>query len=286
MTKTRDVDPSQGLEQYIGRMVQDARLRRQQEAKEKGDFKDAPWSQAFVAKRTYTSQSRISEVETGEVPPDTDLAQKLEGTLGLDPRFPRQPGSHPEPGERQRLRQALHPSPPPRGNDALRLRPDSPWPSPDTRVRPSLVLAGQAGDPPRRIQHIVDQRMERARRVLSGDHQPWLTAIIYEAVLHCDMGEPEVAREQLEHLLKAQEQPNISVRVLPFTAAIVSGSFTLLTLNSGRRATYTEGFGTGSYSEETATVMQYQRVYDRLAEEALSARDSTGRIHEVLKRFK
>lgn len=284
MTKTRDVDPSQGLEQYIGRMVQDARLRRQQEAKEKGDFKDAPWSQAFVAKRTYTSQSRISEVETGEVPPDTDLAQKLEGTLGLDP------------DSLVNLVRILNQE---NVNDYarpyIRRLPEATMLYDFGLIVPgllqtpgyarALVLAGQAGDP-RRIQHIVDQRMERARRVLSGEHQPWLTAIIYEAVLHCDMGEPEVAREQLEHLLKAQEQPNISVRVLPYTAAIVSGSFTLLTLNSGRRATYTEGFGTGSYSEETATVMQYQRVYDRLAEEALSARDSTGRIHEVLKRFK
>ncbi|MGW1231393.1 helix-turn-helix domain-containing protein [Streptomyces californicus] len=284
MTKMRDVDPSHGLEQYIGRMVQDARLKCQQEAKKRGVIKDEPWNQSFLGKRTYTSQSRISEVETGEVPPDTDLAQKLEGALGLSPD-----------SLANLVRILIQDNVNDYARPYIRRLPEAtmlydfglivPGLLQTPRYARALVLAGQAGDPTR-IQSIVDQRMERAQRLLSGEHQPWLTAIVHEAVLHCDMGEPEAVREQLEHLLKVQEQPNISVRVLPYTAAIVSGSFTLLTLSSGRRATYTEGFGTGSYSEETATVMQYQRVYDRLAEEALSARDSTAKIHDVLKRFK
>ncbi|MFE0775718.1 helix-turn-helix transcriptional regulator [Streptomyces sp. NPDC058861] len=278
------MDPSQGLEQYIGRMVQDARLSLRERSKKEGKLKEEPWTQTYVGERTYTSQSRISDVETGEVPPDTDLAKKLEKTLGLTDDY------------LVHLVRIMHQE---SVNDYakpyIRRLPEATMLHDFGLIVPgllqtpgyagALVLAGQAGDPTQ-IRYIVDQRMERARRLLEGDQPPWLTAIIYEAVLHCGMGTPDVAREQLEHLLQVQERPNINVRVLPFKAAIVSGSFTLLTLTSGRRATYTEGFGTGSYSEETATVMLYQRVYDRLAEEALSAGDSTALIRNALKRFK
>ncbi|MFC9591558.1 helix-turn-helix domain-containing protein [Streptomyces sp. NPDC056944] len=278
------MDPSQGLEQYIGRMVQDARLALVLEAKREGKTKQEPWTQAFVATRTYTSQSRISEVETGEVPPDTDLARKLETTLGL-----------PHDALVNLVRILNQENVNDYAKPYIRRLPEATMLYDFGLIVPgllqtpgyarALVLAGQAGDPTR-IKQIVEQRMERARRVLDTEQPPWLTAIIYEAVLHCDMGDPDAAREQLEHLLKAQERPNISVRVLPYAAAIVSGSFTLLTLGSNRRAVYTEGFETGNYSEESTSVMKYQRVYDRLAEEALTARQSHGLINDALKRFK
>ncbi|MFE6740915.1 helix-turn-helix domain-containing protein [Streptomyces tubercidicus] len=279
MTKTRDVDPSEGIEQYIGRTVQDARL-----ALRKAKFEGHEWTQSYLATRVFVAQSRISEVETGDVPPDTELARNLEKALGV------------RSGTIENLVRILNrESVRDYAKPYVRRLPEAQMIHDFGLIVPgllqtkgyasALVLAGQAGDP-KDMKRFVDQRMERAKRLWEGENPPWMTAIIYEAVLRSDMGNPDAACEQLQHLLKAQEQPNISVRVLPFGAAIVSGSFTLLTLSNGRRATYTEGFSTGSYSDETAEVMRFQKVYDRLAEDAESAQRSSGLIHEALKRFK
>src|SRR5262245_56292159 len=80
MPKVRELDPSEGLEQYIGDVVREARLAKAKTKAEGGD-----WSQSYLAGRVYVAQSRISEVATGGGPAARDLAGKLEAALGLPP---------------------------------------------------------------------------------------------------------------------------------------------------------------------------------------------------------
>ncbi|MDX6742384.1 helix-turn-helix transcriptional regulator [Actinocorallia sp. A-T 12471] len=70
------------------------------------------------------------------------------------------------------------------------------------------------------VQRLVQVRMRRQRRLYDDDAPLVLDAIIDEAALirtlHCG----DIAREQLERLLKDGERPNISIRVVPKEAGI------------------------------------------------------------------
>lgn len=75
-------------------------------------------------------------------------------------------------------------------------------------------------------------RVER-QHVLDGDNPPEFVAIVHEAALRMRFGGREVARAQLDHLLKKAEQPNITLLVIPFEAGAFPGA--------GQTVLYAEG---------------------------------------------
>ena len=82
--------------------------------------------------------------------------------------------------------------------------------------------------PNKQISQWLEFRMKR-QKVL--DRQDY-TAILDEAVLHRPFGGPNVIRDQLARLLTISERPNITLRVLPFSAGALASPesvFTLLT---------------------------------------------------------
>ncbi|MFD9861816.1 helix-turn-helix domain-containing protein [Streptomyces alboflavus] len=269
MPRVRDVDPSEGLEQYIGNFIREAR-----QVKE--------WSQSQLAERLFVGQSRISEMELGDVPPDRDLAEKIERTLELStgtltslvrilvraavrdyaqPFLIRQ--------EQARMIHDFRLTVPPLFQTREYAR--------------ALLVAG--GTDPRRIDTYVEHRLDR-QRLLEQEEPPWLSMILDEAALLRGTGSAETMSAQLTVLLQAQEMNHVSLRVLPLESSLsIAGSFTLITLPNGARGAYTEGFLTGNYTEEVAEVMAYAQVYDRLAASALTAEASTDRIEQALKRF-
>ncbi|MFD6530424.1 helix-turn-helix domain-containing protein [Streptomyces sp. NPDC060184] len=67
----------------------------------------------------------------------------------------------------------------------------------------------------------VDARVEhriRRQAVLDRESPPEFEAIVHEASLRMRVGGRTVAREQLEHLLKATERSAVTVRVIPFAS--------------------------------------------------------------------
>ncbi|MGW8988645.1 Scr1 family TA system antitoxin-like transcriptional regulator [Streptomyces zhihengii] len=63
----------------------------------------------------------------------------------------------------------------------------------------------------RRLSH----RLKR-RDVLDRPNAPTCTFLIHEAALRMTFGGPEIARAQLDYLLKQSERDNVTVRVIPF----------------------------------------------------------------------
>ncbi|WP_043265734.1 helix-turn-helix transcriptional regulator [Streptomyces sp. CT34] len=272
MPRIREVDPGEGIEQYIGNVVRDARV---DKARAKAEGHD--WTQSYLARRVFVSQTRISEVETGDVPPDRDLAGKLETALDL----PRDSLTNlVRILEQQTVRDYAKPYL--MRQEKARMIHTAGSIVPGLLQTPDyareLMLAGQAGDPTG-IDSYVEQRMAR-QKVWDREHPPWMSGVIDEAAL-C-----HASTAQLERLLEVQERPNITIQVLPFGSGPVNGIIAILTLPSGIRGAYTEGFYTGNYSEDIAEVIKYQRVYDRYAARSLTAEASTDKFNEALKRSK
>lgn len=85
-------------------------------------------------------------------------------------------------------------------------------------------------DEPERIERAVRIRLRR-QQVLASDRGKQFWFIIDEAALHRWFGGPDVIREQLDHLREIARQPNVSIRIVPFSVGMypgVRGSFTVM----------------------------------------------------------
>ncbi|MCC3777986.1 helix-turn-helix transcriptional regulator [Streptomyces sp. UNOB3_S3] len=70
---------------------------------------------------------------------------------------------------------------------------------------------------PRNLDAIVDFRMQRQAVLERKDPVP-CTVFIHEAALRMKVGDSNVVREQMDLIAKSSERPNLTVRVVPFSA--------------------------------------------------------------------
>ncbi|QNS05067.1 helix-turn-helix domain-containing protein [Streptomyces xanthii] len=77
---------------------------------------------------------------------------------------------------------------------------------------------------PSEIEHRASFRIKRQAVLFGRELSVQYRAVIHEAALHMRFGGREVARQQLQHLLKCSEHPNVSIHVIPFDAGGYPGS--------------------------------------------------------------
>lgn len=70
-----------------------------------------------------------------------------------------------------------------------------------------------------RIDSLVDLRMQRQELVTRPD-APSVHFIMDESVIYREIGGPAVSRRQLRKLLELSELPNVTIRIVPFTAGM------------------------------------------------------------------
>jgi len=147
--------------------------------------------------------------------------------------------------------------------------------------------------PPSVRERFLRARMLRQERLT---HEPALrlSVVIDEAVLLRGVGDREVMRDQLAHLVDAAELPNVKLRVLPLVGAgpMVAASFVILSF--GFRETFesagladvvsTEGLITENYVEGETDTHLYTMFYAALEEAALSPAESRRLIRSTIDR--
>jgi transcriptional regulator with XRE-family HTH domain len=132
------------------------------------------------------------------------------------------------------------------------------------------------------IEERVKVRAER-QRILSRQNPVRLFAVIDEAALRRPVGDAEMMRAQLQHLIDMAEHPKITIQVLPFTAGPhpgTGGRFTILTFPSAPDAVYIETIA-GELLIESGDVDRYQSVFRRLNAKALSPEDTIAMIDQI-----
>lgn len=137
----------------------------------------------------------------------------------------------------------------------------------------------------------VQVRMSR-QAVLSRDPDPLhLTAILDEGVLHRVVGSKALMREQLQRLVDAAEnEPNVSLRILPFAAgapACATGGFTLLDFPAPTDPTsvHVETAAGDMYIERSNFVALYGSMFDELTADSLGRDATVVRIKEILSTY-
>ncbi|MFH9136184.1 Scr1 family TA system antitoxin-like transcriptional regulator [Streptomyces sp. NPDC017524] len=148
----------------------------------------------------------------------------------------------------------------------------------------ALLSASRSLRDDEHLEERLAARLGRQTR-LTGPDRPELWIILDEAVLRRPVGGSTVMRDQLEHLLRLAEEPNITVQVLPFDQGehdAMGGSLTLLVTPDGSHVAYTEGAHYGQLTEEPDEVERFELTYDDLRAMALPPLASLDLIRSVL----
>lgn len=137
------------------------------------------------------------------------------------------------------------------------------------------------------INRAVALRMTR-QEILDQDEPPRLWLIIDEAALHRINGSAEVMAEQLKHLLRMSERPNIVVQVIPDSEGSTAAGgrpFTILSFVSERTVVYIEDLKSARYARRPDEVSVYALTFDHLRSSALTDKKSRTLIQEAMRRY-
>ncbi|WP_378734882.1 helix-turn-helix domain-containing protein [Nocardia brasiliensis] len=147
------------------------------------------------------------------------------------------------------------------------------------------------------IDRRVELRMTRQTIVKRKTEAVTLDVVLHESALRRAVGSPRIMATQLRHLADASTWPNVSVRVLPFSAGIplglLPGPFVILAFGvdaKGRPVepdvVYVESVVTANiYLEKPHDVDRYRSVSAALHGASLSAADSRALLRKIAKEY-
>ncbi|SBT90088.1 hypothetical protein GA0115233_101540 [Streptomyces sp. DI166] len=139
-------------------------------------------------------------------------------------------------------------------------------------------------DHPDRVDEMVAARMDR-QRILEREEPPALWVVLDESVLYQLVGDREVMRGQLAHLLSFRENPWVHVQVLPYMVGAhpgMMGSFNLLRFDDHPDLFYCESYDQGHMTANPQVIRERSVGYARLQAAALSMEDSADLIARVM----
>ncbi|MGW2330607.1 helix-turn-helix domain-containing protein [Streptomyces sp. NPDC001700] len=134
------------------------------------------------------------------------------------------------------------------------------------------------------VERLVDIRMKR-QEILNRPKPPHLWAILDESVIRRVVGSREVMREQLDHLLRANASPDITLQVLPFAKGAHSaamGSFVILGgAEPSLDVVYVDIHVGSLFMEKDEELERYRLAFDYLRAQALDMASSSALIERV-----
>lgn len=113
-----------------------------------------------------------------------------------------------------------------------------------------------------------------------------LSVVMTEAAIRCEVGGPDVMREQLTHLLETAQAPNVTIQVVPFSVGAhpsMTAAFQILDLDhADPPVVCQESAGGDLFLEDPNDVRAYRRIYSQLQAIALSQADSHSLITHAI----
>jgi transcriptional regulator with XRE-family HTH domain len=139
---------------------------------------------------------------------------------------------------------------------------------------------------PEEVEPLVDFRLTRQREILGRRDPPRLAVLMDEAVLRRPVGGRRGMREQLLQLVDAAAEPNISLRILPFSAGpypAMYGPFTILDFpeDADTPVVFLENAFSGDVVERAEEVTAYRGMFDQMWQRSLSEDESVELIRAI-----
>ncbi|CAO5158226.1 Transcriptional regulator [Frankia sp. AiPs1] len=169
------------------------------------------------------------------------------------------------------------------GADRVRIHTTSLVPGLLQTVDYARALLGTAHDA---TQPVRERRLTlrlRRQHVLDRDSPPAMTVLLDEAVLHREIGGPEVAAGQWRHVLHRIETSGVRVRVIPFTAPVHQAegvTFTIFDFDHEdlTPVVYAEQPVQNLFVDDPESVDAYSAALDAAEQAAASAKESLAMI--------
>ncbi|GLY81073.1 helix-turn-helix domain-containing protein [Actinoallomurus iriomotensis] len=147
------------------------------------------------------------------------------------------------------------------------------------------------------IERLVQVRIARQSLLTRGTAGPTVKVAFNEAVLRRAVGGEEVMAGQLERLIAATNQPNVSLRVVPFETGfhdgLLSGPFVMMrfpTTGDGREieppTVYVDGFTGALYLDKPEEIERYDMAFNAIWTSARNEARSMSFLHEAAREFK
>ena len=141
----------------------------------------------------------------------------------------------------------------------------------------------------------IQLRVER-QALLTRFAAPQLSVIINEAVLRRPVGSDTIMADQLRQILKAMELPNVTVRVLTFSAGLhagaMTGAFSIMEFpedSSGKDVeppvTYLESATGAIYLDKPHETTAYHTIWADMAGRALSEPQSKSLVQQIAEEY-
>jgi len=133
----------------------------------------------------------------------------------------------------------------------------------------------------------VRVRMER-QAILRSSDPTHIWSVLPSNVLHTPVGDEDVMRAQMGHLLDLTELPNVTLQILPRSASLLASMHTpYAILRFGMEddpgVVYVETWRNCVFYEDPAALADYTTLTDRLRNSAASPADSRSLIEAVWK---
>ncbi|MEU9142547.1 helix-turn-helix transcriptional regulator [Streptomyces sp. NPDC048349] len=140
---------------------------------------------------------------------------------------------------------------------------------------------------PDEIEALVTTRIKRQAR-LWDDEPLEFHAVLWEAALRNEVGDGEVMRGQLDHLVRMAELPHVHVQVLPFGPGRhhgVKSSFNIVSFAEpgALDVGYAEAIGSTLWAEGAEANEAYREAFDRVSRLSLAPHDSLVLIEAISK---
>ncbi|ALV54668.1 DNA-binding protein [Streptomyces sp. 4F] len=137
---------------------------------------------------------------------------------------------------------------------------------------------------PETVNQRVGSRLAR-QTIFDRQPMPTISFVIEEHVLRRPLGGWDVMRGQLEEVLLRAQHRNVVVQVMPVGCvehAALDGPFTLYETQKGQRLAYVEARNDSRLFTERRSVREYEEQYGILRAQALTPRESTGLLEQML----
>ncbi|MDX2295906.1 MULTISPECIES: helix-turn-helix domain-containing protein [Streptomyces] len=266
MVNIRSLDPSASPLDYYG-----SELRRLRE--------DAGLSQSQLGEAIFCTGSLIGQIETAHKVPTREFSERIDAALMTGGFFSRLVGLV--------LRSQL----PSWFQEYAEMEAKAAYISTyqsqmvygllQTEAYARAVLSVEQTD---RLEELLAARMER-QRILRREHPPVLCVVLDEAMLHREIGGPEVMRAQLEHLLSFMREPWVQIQILPNGVGEhpgLLGSFNLLRFDKDPDLFYCESYDSGHMTVNSRVIRERSVGYARLQAMAASPQESAKLITSVM----
>lgn len=156
----------------------------------------------------------------------------------------------------------------------------------------ALIKARRRDDSDEEIDRRVHLRITRQALVRRATDPPVIQVALSETILRRPVAGPEVIAPQLDHLAEAATLPNVSLRVVPFSAGLhdglQSGPFVVLRFpingdgrDSEPSTVYQDGITGALYLDKPNEVEQYALAFESIWNAALDEASSRHVMHQA-----